>query len=177
MTSKWIIGAVAALGLGVLTLPAFLNHDGEEIAAVEGATCQGEGMAKLDMTMKDMSGADFKLADQKGKVILLNFWATWCGPCRAEIPDFVSVYNDYKDKGFVIVGVLTEDSPDQVAPFASEMKMNYPLTVITPQMEDAYGPLFGLPASVLIARDGSVCKRHFGPMSKEMLEKEVKRLL
>ena len=168
MTSKWLIGAVAALGLGVLTLPAFLT-DRDEHTPVAGGQCKSEGMARLDLTMKDMNGADFKLADQKGKVILLNFWATWCGPCRAEIPDFVSVYNEYKDKGFVIVGVLTEDSPELVPPFAAEMKMNYPLAVITPQMEDAYGPLYGLPASVLIARDGSVCKRHFGPMSKEQL--------
>ena len=175
MTSKWLIGAVAALGLGVLTLPAFLNHDDDHPAV--GGQCKAEGMARLDLTMKDMNGKDFKLADQKGKVILLNFWATWCGPCRAEIPDFVSVYNENKDKGFVIIGVLTEDSPEAVPPFAAEMKMNYPLTIITPEMEDAYGPLIGLPASVLIARDGSVCKRHFGPMSKEMLEKEIKPLL
>jgi thiol-disulfide isomerase/thioredoxin len=175
MTSKWLIGAVAALGLGVLTLPAFLNHDDEQV--VTGGQCKAEGMAKLDLTMKDMNGKPFKLADQKGKVILLNFWATWCAPCRAEIPDFVSVYNENKDKGFVIIGVLTEDAPEAVPPFAAEMKMNYPLTINTPEMEDAYGPLIGLPASVLIARDGSVCKRHFGPMSKQMLEKEIKSLL
>jgi thiol-disulfide isomerase/thioredoxin len=176
MTSKWLIGIVAALGLGVLTLPTFLTHDDDHGGATAGAQCNA-GPAKLDLTMKDMQGKDFRLADLKGKVVLLNFWATWCAPCRAEIPDFVTVYNEHKDKGFVIVGVLTEDSPDQVPPFVSEMKMNYPITMITPEMEDAYGPLFGLPASVLIARDGSVCKRHFGPMSKEMLQKEIKPLL
>ena len=72
---------------------------------------------------------------------------------------------------------MTEDSIDQVRSFAQERNMTYPITMITPEVEDAYGPLFGLPTSILIARDGSVCKRQFGPMSKEQLEKELKPLL
>lgn len=176
MKMKWVIGIVAALALGVLTLPVLLLESSDEHAAV-GGSCKAEGVAKLDLTMKDMDGADFKLADLKGKVILLNFWATWCAPCLAEIPDFVKVYNEQKDKGFVIVGVLTEDDAAQLKPFVTEKKMNYPVTIITPEVEDAYGPIFGLPTSVLIARDGSVCKRHFGPMTKEQLERELKALL
>ena len=172
---KWAVGAIAALALGVLTLPAFLNSESHEV--VEGAACPTGGMANLDLTMKDMDGKDFKLADNKGKVILLNFWATWCAPCVAEIPDFVKVYEANKDRGFTIVGVLTEDGVDEARAFASEKKMTYPVTVITPAIEDAYGPLWGLPTSVLIARDGSVCLRHPGPMSREQLEKEIKRLL
>jgi thiol-disulfide isomerase/thioredoxin len=124
-----------------------------------------------------MNGADFKLADQKGKVILLNFWATWCAPCLAEIPEFVKFYDRKKNDGFVIVGVLTEDNGETLKAFASEKKMNYPLVMAKPELEDAYGPIFGLPTSILIARDGSVCKRHFGPMSSEQLEKEVKSLM
>ena len=179
MKMKWVIGAVAALALGVLTLPVFLtsrSHNADPVT-VTGASCKGEGMANLDLAMKDMDGKDFKLANQKGKVVLLNFWATWCGPCVAEIPDFVKVYEEHKDRGFLIVGVLTEDGVDQARVFASEKKMTYPVTLITPEMEEAYGPLFGLPTSVLIARDGSVCLRRPGALSKEELEKEVKRLL
>ena len=178
MNVKWLIGVVAALALGVLTLPVIMESDTQtQTPAAAGSTCKAEGMANLDLTMKDLDGKDFKLSDQKGKVVLLNFWASWCAPCLAEIPDFVKVYNEQKDRGLVIVGVVTEDSVDQVRAFADEKKMSYPITLITPQVEDAYGPLFGLPTSVLIARDGSVCKRQFGPMSKEQLEKELKPLL
>lgn len=176
MNKKWTIGAAAALALGLFTLPTVLRNPAAAPAA-ENATCKAEGQANLDFTLKDMNGADFKLAEQKGKVVLMNFWATWCAPCLAEIPEFVKFYEDAKDKGFVIVGVLTEDSGENLRAFASENKMNYPLVIMKPELEDAYGPIFGLPTSVLIARDGSVCKRHFGPMSKEQLEREVKSLL
>ena len=175
MNMKWVVGVVAALGLGVLTLPAFL--DSESHSAGAGASCKAEGAANLALTMKDMNGAEVKLADHKGKVILVNFWATWCPPCLAEIPEFIKVYDEKKGEGFVILGVSTDDTPDQLKAFASEKKVTYPLLLITPEVEDAYGPLFGLPTSILIARDGSVCKRHFGPMSKEQLEREIKPLL
>ena len=180
MKSKWMIGAAAAIALALLTLPTMLRRNGSVEAlgpAAAGASCKGEGMANLDFTLKDMNGANMKLADLKGKVVLLNFWATWCAPCLMEIPEFVRAYEEHKSQGFEIVGVLTEDSGDQLKAFASEHKMNYPLVINTPELEDAYGPIFGLPTSVMIARDGSVCKRHFGPMSKEQLEKELKPLL
>ena len=176
MNKKWTIGAAAALALGLFTLPTVLRNPSAAPAG-ENATCKAEGQAKLDFTLKDMNGADFKLAEQKGKVVLMNFWATWCAPCLAEIPEFVKFYDEVKDKGFVIIGVLTEDSSENLRAFASEKKMQYPLVIMKPELEDAYGPIFGLPTSVLIARDGSVCKRHFGPMSKEQLEREVKSLL
>lgn len=175
MNMKWVIGAVAALALGVLTLPTFLESEADTPSGTAG--CKAEGKANLDLTVKDMNGADFKLADHKGKVILLNFWATWCPPCLAEIPEFVKVYDEKKGDGFMILGVSTDDTAEQLRAFASEKKVTYPLLMITPEVEDAYGPLFGLPTSVLIARDGSVCKRHFGPMSKEHLERELKPLL
>jgi peroxiredoxin len=177
MTMKWMIGLVAALALGVLTLPVWMHSEEQAPAASGVPSCKAEGQANLDLTMKDMNGAEVKLADYKGKVVLLNFWATWCPPCLAEIPEFIKVYDEKKNDGFAILGVSTDDTADQLQAFASEHKISYPLLMITPDVEDAYGPLFGLPTSVLIARDGSVCKRHFGPMSKEQLEKEIKPLL
>ena len=179
---KWIVAAAAALALGVLTLPRFLTGgdvDSHDAAAAgqPAASCKAEGPANLTLTMKDMNGADFKLADLKGKVVLVNFWASWCAPCLQEIPEFIKVREEYHDKGFEIIGISTDDTPEQLRDFAAKYKTNYPLLQVTGEAEDAYGPVFGLPTSILVGRDGSVCKRHFGPLSKEQLEQEIKGLL
>lgn len=178
MQKKWLIAAAAALALGILTLPVWLTgpdvHSADTTAA---AGCSAEPKANLELTLKDMNNADFKFADLKGKVVLVNFWATWCPPCLKEIPEFVEVREAYHEKGFEIVGISTDDTPEQLRDFAAKYKTNYPLLQVTAEAEEAYGPVFGLPTSILVARDGSVCKRHFGPLSKEQLEKELKSLL
>ena len=185
---KWIVAAAAALALGLLTLPGFLtggDSDHEVASSVDqagkgvpaAASCKAEGPANLALTMKDMNGADYKLADLKGKVVLVNFWASWCAPCLQEIPEFIKVREEYHDRGFEIIGISTDDTAEQLRDFAAKYKTNYPLLQVTGEAEDAYGPVFGLPTSIIVARDGSVCKRHFGPLSKEQLEKEIKGLL
>lgn len=171
---KWMIAAIAALAAGVLTLPRFMTGDAEVIT---GASCNAEGPANLDMTMKDMNDAEFKLSSLKGKVVLVNFWASWCAPCLAEIPEFIKVREEYHDKGFEIVGISTDDTAEQLRDFAAKYRTNYPLVQVNAEAEEAYGPVFGLPTSIIVGRDGSVCKRHFGPLTKEQLEKELKSLL
>ena len=186
MTTRWIVAAAAAVGIGVLTVPMLLRRtpkaesDPAEIASNAAAsTCKAGNKAPLNYTVKDMNGAQVKIADYAGKVILLNYWATWCGPCRVEIPGFVELYDQYKDKGLVILGVSTDDDPETLRGYAKEMKMNYPVLVGRENEEllDAFGPLFGLPTSYVIGRDGSVCAKQLGPASKEDFEKALKPLL
>lgn len=179
---KMVVAAAAALALGVLTLPRFLTDSSAVVPdpsdarpASEG--CKAEGPANLTLTLKDMNDAEYKLSDLKGKVVLVNFWASWCAPCLAEIPEFIKVREEYHDRGFEILGISTDDTPAQLRDFARKYKTNYPLVQVTAEVEEAYGPVFGLPTSILVARDGSVCKRHFGPLSKEQLERELKPLL
>jgi thiol-disulfide isomerase/thioredoxin len=178
---KWVFAAAAALALGLLTLPLVMpGGDGTTAAEAEiatGASCKAEGPANLNLTLKDMRDADFKMSSLKGKVVLVNFWASWCAPCLAEIPEFIKVREAYSEKGFEILGISTDDTPEQLRDFAERNKVNYPLVQVTAEVEEAYGPVFGLPTSILVARDGSVCKRHFGPLSREELEKELKSLL
>jgi thiol-disulfide isomerase/thioredoxin len=177
--ARWIVAAAAALALGVLTLP-FLgggSSSGPQAASSTNASCNAEGPANLDLTLKDANDKDFKLASLKGKVVLVNFWASWCAPCLAEIPEFIKVRDEYHEKGFEILGISTDDTPEQLRDFAAKYKTNYPLVQVTAEAEEAYGPVFGLPTSILVGRDGSMCKRHFGPLSKEQLEKELKSLL
>jgi thiol-disulfide isomerase/thioredoxin len=184
MKSRWIIAGAAALSLGLLTLPLLRGRTPGEVlpapsaANPEGApSCDAQGTAKFDFVLKDHNNVPVKMADYKGKVVLLNFWATWCGPCKVEIPAFVELYDQYKAKGLVIVGVSIDDTPEQLQPFMKEYRMNYPVLQMTPDVETAYGPFYGYPTSFFIARDGSICLKHLGPATKEQFEKEIKALL
>ena len=186
MMTRWLIAAAGAIGVGVLTASALLGPTKHvtvpEMAAdaehVSGA-CDADKKANLDFTVKDMNNARVRLSDYKGKVILVNFWATWCAPCKVEIPGFIELYDQYKDKGFVLLGVSGDDDAETLRSFASEWKINYPLLVGKDEEKllDAYGPLYGYPTTVLVGRTGAVCGRHVGPATKEEFEKEIKALL
>lgn len=134
--------------------------------------------ARLDFTLKDMNGIDVSLASFKGKVILLNFWATWCGPCKAEIPALVELQTQYRDD-LVVLGFSVDDTVEKMKPYADEYQINYPLLVGLGRedVQDAYGPLWGIPVSVIIGRDGTIHQRHSGIASKEQFEQEIKAAL
>jgi peroxiredoxin len=177
-----VVAAMAALAVMLFAVP-FLRGprgDGGSTAAFssEDSTCSA-GKANFDFTMKDINGADVRLADYKGKVVLLNFWATWCGPCKVEIPEFVEAYSKYRDKGFVILGVLSQDDPpaSELAAFMGDFKMNYPVLREHTPLEESFGTLYALPTSYVIDRKGQVCSKHLGPYSKEALEREINGLL
>jgi peroxiredoxin len=134
--------------------------------------------AKLDFTFKDIHGKPFALADYKGKVVLLDFWATWCPPCRKEIPGFIELYNSYRSRGFVVIGVSMDDSTSDIKKFAKRLKMNYPILLGAGRddLEPAFGQL-PLPTAFVIARDGKICANHDGLTSKEEFEREIVPLL
>src|SRR5512132_3215097 len=151
---RWTIAAVAALALALLTLPAlpdlpFGHDDLAAAAAAPGAAgCPANAKpANLNFTLKDVNNKDVKLSAFKGKVILLDFWATWCGPCKIEIPWFIEFQNKYGKSGLEVIGVVTEDTVDKAKPFAAQWKMNY--TILQgngrDDLDDAFGPMFGLP--------------------------------
>ncbi len=160
---------------------AAVSAGGEAPAGVQpGAGCPVKGKeANLAFTLKDMYGRDVKLADYRGKVVLLNFWATWCGPCLAEIPAFVDLKAKYQKQGFEVLGVSVSDTQAQLPPFAREYKINYPLLVGQDHddLMDAFGATSAIPVSVLIARNGTICDRHMGIVDLEQVEREIKALL
>ena len=135
-------------------------------------------VAPLDFTLKDMNGIDVRLASFKGKVILINFWATWCGPCRIEIPYLIELQEEYGDD-LVVLGVSIDDTAEQLMPYATEMCVNYPLLVGNGRQDfqDAYGPFWGIPVTVFVARDGLIHKKHSGIASKAQFEHEITSLL
>jgi cytochrome c biogenesis protein CcmG/thiol:disulfide interchange protein DsbE len=185
MKPRWVIAGAAALALALLTLP-MLRHSrsGEPLKSAAagrrtsgGGSCDAGGRATFDFVLKNEHNLPVKLADYKGKVVIVNFWATWCGPCKLEIPDFVKLYDEYKDKGLVILGISVDDSPEQLQAFMREYRMNYPVVQMRPEVEDAWGPFYGYPTSFIVARDGSICTKHIGPASHDQFESEIKALL
>ena len=145
--------------------------------AVEDNVAPGT-VAPLDFTLTDMNGIDVRLASFKGKVILINFWATWCGPCRVEIPYLVELQRQYGED-LVVLGVSIDDTAEQLMPYATEMNVNYPLLVGNGRQDfqDAYGPFWGIPVTVFVTRNGLIHKKHSGIASKEQFEHEITLLL
>jgi len=185
--ARWIIAGAAALSLALLTLPLLRGRTGGEAISSKAAqggsappgqgSCNAQGKGSFDFVLKDQHNVPVGMADYKGKVVIVNFWATWCGPCKVEIPDFVKLYDEYKDKGLVIVGISIDDSPELLQAFMKEYRMNYPVLQMRPEVEEAWGPFYGYPTSFIVARDGSICNKHIGPATKEQFEKEIKALL
>jgi thiol-disulfide isomerase/thioredoxin len=134
--------------------------------------------APMHYTLQDMNGVDVKLDAFKGKVVVVNFWATWCGPCKAEIPDLVALQTQYKDD-LVVLGISVDDKAEDMKPYAAEYKINYPLLVGNGRqdVQDAFGPLYGVPVSVIVGRDGKIAKKHSGIASREQFEAEIQSLL
>ncbi len=131
-----------------------------------------------DFTLKTLAGDQFSMRGQRGRVVVLNFWATWCPPCRKEIPDFIALQTEYESKGLVIAGIsLDEEGESVVRPFADEIDINYPVMVDQKGVSDLYGPIMGLPSTFVIDRKGIV--RYFAPgmLSREALEPVLEKLL
>jgi thiol-disulfide isomerase/thioredoxin len=153
-------------------------HDAGQQPAADGGACLANAKPAKDFTLPGLDGKPVTLSAYKGKVVLLNFWATWCGPCKAEIPGFVELQQQYKND-LVVVGLSVDDTADKAKAFADQYKVNYPMVLGEGRddIQDAYGPIYGIPASFLISRDGKVCKRHLGIAPKAQFEREIKALL
>jgi peroxiredoxin len=172
---RWIVAgaAAAALAFAVVGWPTGSG-------SLENGSCPPDARdAPLDFVVKDMNGVDVRFADYRGKVVLLNFWATWCGPCKIEIPGFVELQDEYRDQGLAILGFSVDDSPERLQAFAREFAMNYPVLVGDGRddVSDAFGPFWGIPATVIIDRNGKVCKTHMGFATKSQFERDIKALL
>jgi thiol-disulfide isomerase/thioredoxin len=148
-------------------------------AALTAAALLAPPMAKLDFSFKDITGKKVSLSDFKGKVILLDFWATWCVPCKQEIPGFIELQKKYGDRGLQIIGLSVDDSMNMAKTYATQMKMNYPI-LLAEGKEDilkAYDPIPSIPVSIIIDRGGRIVSRHLGIASMDVFEKEIVPLL
>jgi cytochrome c biogenesis protein CcmG/thiol:disulfide interchange protein DsbE len=175
------VRAIATLVLGLLTTlgaPAPLSS--QTTRTTDGFTCPSDAKpANLNFTLKDLNGNDVRLAAYKGQVILLDFWATWCVPCKIEIPWFVDFQTRYGKQGLQVLGISVDDTIEKLKPYAAQLKMNYPVLqgLGRDEVLKAFGPMEGLPTTFIISRDGRICETHTGLSSKSSFETEIKALL
>ena len=137
------------------------------------------GGADLEFTLKDMNGKDVRLAEFRGRPIILNFWATWCGPCKQEIPAFVDLVTKYKDQKLTVLGVSVDDSAEDLRKFAADYKMNYPVLLGLGQdkLQETYDAVVMIPITWFIRSDGTIHLKHQGPATAEWFETQVKALI
>jgi len=128
--------------------------------------------------LKDLQGKEVSSADFKGKVVVVDFWATWCPPCRAEIPGYIALQKKYADKGLVIVGIsVDEDGAKVVAPFAKAKGMNYPVLLFNDDVVTAFGGIEGIPTTFLIDQAGNIRDKKVGMVEEADYEKRIVQLL
>jgi thiol-disulfide isomerase/thioredoxin len=140
-----------------------------------------------NVTFKNLEGGDVALASLRGKVVLLNFWATWCEPCRGEIPVLINLQQQYSSKGFTMLGASMDDDPMKVVPQfvkntefnvdGKEETMDYPIVLGTDAITDKFGGLLGMPTSFLISRDGKIVKRYIGVVNDAQITKDIESQL
>ncbi len=130
-----------------------------------------------DFTVTDIDNHKLSLADYKGKVVLLDFWATWCAPCRTEIPHFVEMQNKYGPDGFQVIGISMDDDAKPVKEFSQQYKLNYPVAVGDDKLAESYGGVLGLPVNFIIDREGRIYAKHLGATDVSVFDQDVRDLL
>jgi thiol-disulfide isomerase/thioredoxin len=130
-----------------------------------------------EFSLTDLSGKKLDLAAYRGKVVLLDFWATWCAPCRSEIPSFVALQSEYRDRGFRIIGISLDDNARVVRAFQRQFKINYPVGIGDAALAERYGRILALPVTFLIGCGGRIHVKHEGKSNISRLDQEIRRLL
>jgi len=166
--------AAGALALGAVVAHYAVPHRHAPRVATQNAATR---LAAPDFALPQPDGPDLRLSSYRGKVVLLDFWATWCDPCREEIPHLVELQQRYGDRGLQIIGISMDDSIEPVSPFYQQFHMNYPVVMGSAKTGELYGGVLGLPITFLIDRDGRIYSKHIGATDAAVFEREIKSLL
>lgn len=168
-TRKWavILAAVALVVAGLVLTRQ--NRRGFKPTA--------KGSLAPDFTLPQLDGQPLRLSSYRGKIVLLDFWATWCVPCREEIPHFIELQNKYGQDGLQIIGVSMDDTPEPARTFYQQFRMNYPVVMGNASIGEEYGGILGLPIAFLLDRNGRIIVKHVGATDPAVIEKEAVTLL
>jgi cytochrome c biogenesis protein CcmG/thiol:disulfide interchange protein DsbE len=161
----------------VMTMMLLLGSFGLVSCDGQGATSANADMAP-DFTLKDLDGNDFSFASTKGNVVILDFWATWCPPCRKGIPEFQALYEEYRKMGVEIVGVaLDTGGVEVVKPFVKKNGVTYPVVIGDRGVVAAYGGIRGIPTTFVIDRKGKIIQKYVGYREKKIFEADIRKLI
>jgi thiol-disulfide isomerase/thioredoxin len=175
-----IVAVLVAAGFVVAAMAEYTRRvdAGMRSATVDGGTIAflKERTSVEGFAARDITGRPIALHDYRGKVVIINFWATWCPPCREEIPDLIALQDRYKDQ-LQIIGVSQDEAPpDEVGRFATAHHMNYPVVMTTPEIERMFPNIRALPTSFVIDREGRIAQRHVGMLNASLTETETRAL-
>ena len=156
---------ILGLILGIFLLGACSNSGAIEV-----------GKKAVDFTLNDINGNKVSLSNYSGKVVILDFFADWCPPCRQEVPDFIELEKQYGSQGFSMIGVALVDR-NAAKEFSGKMGINYPVLVDDENVSAAYGPIRSIPTTFVINKEGKIAKVYIGYRTKDVFEKDIKELL
>jgi len=149
-----------------------VNGEKEDIQSNSGKN------SNLNFTLKDLNGKEVDFSQFKGKVLIIDIWDTWCPPCRMEIPEFIELYSEYKDKGFLMIGVaIGREGINSVKNFIKEYKINYDNYIFDEKLFKIFGRFRGIPTTYVIDKDGKLYKKYTGYTAKSVFENDIKKLL
>jgi peroxiredoxin len=167
-----------ALWIAAAAIAAYLSFANFEEADTPSLNPEQDRKPAPDFVLKDSTGAAVKLSDYRGQVVLLNFWATWCGPCKEEVPWFTDFERQYKDRGFTVLGVAFDERGwTTVAPYMQWSKIDYPVLLGGADLMTLYGGVDALPVTFMIDRAGRIARTHVGAAGKKTYRQEILDLL
>ncbi len=161
----------------------FIPPEGAQLVSQFGsgarpAEPQFNGKPAPEFTLRSIDGAEVKLADYKGKVLIVDFWATWCGPCKVEIPTFIALQTQYASKGFSMIGISVDEQSETAKTFAADNKMNYPILMADTTVKSNYGNISVIPTTFIIDKKGIIRETHVGvPSDMMVFQRKVEELL
>jgi thiol-disulfide isomerase/thioredoxin len=178
MKRAWIVVLVVAITLASVLIAKFKSAHGTSAAAALGDKREANKQIAPDFELQSLDGKTVHLSDFRGKAVLLNFWATWCQPCKIEMPWFEQLQKRYAPEGLQVIGVAMDDAgKEDIANFAKNLGVDYPILLGKESVGDAYGGVQFLPATFYVARDGRVVDKVFGLKGRGEIEGNIKKAL